>query len=303
MWSSAAESMLVTGRRATGVIRKARAVAPEITGKKRGTPEAFFSPQATGEPPVLVYHLRKTGGSSLEQFVRENVMRAAGEVETLRERISKRADPLENIRAYRDWYRGLDAERRARLRCVMGRTAGFLLPNLDRSAETLTLVREPVDRVLSSHFDYKQRQPRTRDPLALLEEIYVSAADLDTGSTTAWEYFNGQSRQLLSVFYDVQSLPLSAGPHAGAALWRERLHDLVERVYFVGIQERFVDFVAEVAGRHDWVPMIFERKRNNDRIDVADLPEQLEETIRVHNWLDGELHELCRFVQARRQTL
>jgi len=303
MWATAAEGVLVTKRRATGVVRKARAVAPELTGKKLGTPEAHFSADQAPDAPVLVYHLRKTGGSSLEQFVRANVARIAGEVEILRDHISKRGDPLGNIRAYREWYRGLDLERRARLRCVMGRTTGYLLPSLDRPAETLTLVREPVDRVISCHFDFKQRQPRSDEPLALLEEIYASADRLAAGSTTAWEYFNGQSRQLLSVFYDVDSLPLSAGPHTGAALWRERLHDLVERIYFVGVQERFVDFVAEVAARHDWVPMVYERKRNNDRIDVDDLPDALAETIRAHNWLDEELHELCRFVQARRRRL
>jgi hypothetical protein len=270
--------------------------------RKLGNREAFFRTEGEADGPlVVVYHIKKTAGSALRSFVRANLNLLPMEVETLPPGVSKRGERDENVSWYRDWYYGLEESRRARLSCVMSHTAGYLLPVLDRPAETLVLVREPVDRVLSYHYDFKRRRPRSEDPFAALEETYARAEEQSPASAKAWEYFNGQSRHLLSVFYDVSELAFTAGPSADADVWRNRLRDLIERVFFVGVQERFAGYVGELARRHGWRPFVPQGKVNSERPAVFDAS-ALWETILACNWLDAELYELCRQAQARRES-
>src|SRR5207249_5875597 len=66
------------------------------------------------------------------------------------------------------WYRSLDEGRRGRLCCVMSHSGGYVLPALDRPAEALVLVREPVDRILSHHYfqrSHREARGRTLKPL------------------------------------------------------------------------------------------------------------------------------------------
>lgn len=259
-----------------------------------GPPEAFFRTDGQGEGPVVVvHHVRKTAGSSLRQFVRANL--SSTEVEILPREIGKRGDPGPLREWYGSWYRALPEERRDRLCCVMAHTAGYLLPALDRPVDALTLVREPLDRVISFHY-FMRRGDQVKRTLA---EMYTAGGSPGDTRSSRWEYFNGQSRHLLSVFYNMSELPFSAGPCANADLWRARLRDLVERVFLVGVQDRFEEYVGELARRYGWRATVPHSKVNAARPAVSEISAVLRDTILAHNWLDTELYAICRQAQDR----
>ena len=266
--------------------------------KRSSATEAFFRSDGRHDGPLLVvYHIQKTAGTALRHVVRANLPPA--DVEVTPGLSSLRHSPDELRRWYAGWYGALDATRRQSLCCVMSHLAGYLLPALDRPAEALVLVREPVDRTISYWHAKDRRRPPER-PFTPLEEIY------DTGSggrREAWEqFFNWQSRCLLSVFDDVSDLPATAGPSVDAERWRARLRELVARTYLVGVQDRFAGYVEWLAGRFGWQTFLPQSKVNPARPSVAELSPELRETIRAHNWLDAELYELAREEQERRET-
>ena len=268
--------------------------------------EAFF--RNDGGPPaplVVFHHIQKTAGTSLRRVVRANMPPADIEVVT-RLRTAART-PAELLAWYRNWYASQDEDRRARLCCVMSHSAGFLLPALDRPAEALVLVREPFDRTLSQ-YHHKRRTRGPERPLAPLEQLYergASRAGRPRGAG-AWgalwdQLCNWQSRSLLSVFYDVSELEHSAGPSADADVWRDRLRDLVERVFLVGVQDRFEQYVQLLAHRYGWQPFVPRAKVNAQRPGLDTSADPLE-VILAYNWLDAELYQLCRDTQQRRES-
>jgi hypothetical protein len=268
---------------------------------KRGNHEAFFRTDRDAVGPlVLVHHIRKTAGSSLRTFARANLNLFPTELDLLEPGMSKRDRGPEGLTWYREWYEGL-GERRRCLTCLMSQTAGYLLPSLDRPADLVSLVREPVDRVLSYHHDHKRRKPREVRALAALEQIYAEADETPPESRSLWEYFNGQSRALLSIFFDVTQLPFSEGPSRDADLWRGRLRYLVDQVFVVGVQDRFAEYTGWLSRRYGWRPFVPRFKVNGERPAVFDAA-ALWETVLAFNWLDAELYELCRQAQLRREA-
>src|SRR6478735_2766323 len=118
--------------------------------------------------PLIVVHLMKTGGFSLLYQVMRNVRPAAtwGVPD-------ERLDEIERMASYSsvEQLRTLDDDARARLEVVVGHlpfaavdVAGFDQPT------TATVVRDPVDRVLSYLNMCKERNVEHRD--LALEQIY-----------------------------------------------------------------------------------------------------------------------------------
>jgi hypothetical protein len=255
--------------------------------KRSAATEVFYG-SADGKL-VVVYHIQKTAGTALRHVVRRNL--GGAEVELQPGLAELRHERTELLDWYARWYRGLDEERRSRLCCVMSHLAGYLLPALDRPADALVLVREPVDRTLS-YWHAKARRREGRKQMPSLEEIY--AREPDPAKPERWEQFhNWQSRALLSVFHDVTELPLAAEDPT-AADWRAKLRDLVGRVYTVGVQDRFEEFVASLAERYGWTVSTPRSKVNPNRRPASELSAGARERILTANWLDAELYEVVR---------
>jgi len=266
--------------------------------------EAYFSADAPAEGPVvLFFHIQKTAGTALRRVIRENL--PPSDLELGADLRDLRYEPEELLRWHREWYEELDGERRARLSCVMSHYAGYLLPALDRPVEALVVVREPVDRVLSFYWEKRRNALRRKEPgtgFNLMEKVYETPSR--GRPPQAWpQFFNWQSRCLLSVFHDISALPASPGPPPDADLWRGRLRELVEGTFFVGVQDRFDRYVELVGRRLGWQQTQAARKGvNKDRPPLEESSPELRELIADRNWLDVELYELCREVQLRREA-
>jgi hypothetical protein len=269
----------------------------EIKGRS-GVAQAFFRSNPDDPAPlIVVYHIQKTAGTSLRRVVRANLPPA--DVEVIPNLSPSARTPVRLLDSHRQWYETLDDARRARLCCVMSHWAGYLLPALDRPAESLALVREPVDRTLS-YYHFKQRRRGPERPLEPLEQLY------ETGAGGRIELMaqlcNWQSRALLSVFHDVSELEHSAGPPVDADLWRARLRNLVEDVFLVGVQDRFEQYVDVLVRRYGWNALVPHSKVNPQRPPLSEISSELRETILAYNWLDTELYELGLLAQQRREA-
>jgi hypothetical protein len=264
---------------------------------RSGETEAYFSEADPLGFVLVVHHIQKTAGSSFRQLVRENLTGCELEALGRQKAIGQRSQFGER---YASWYKELAPERRAKLRCVMSHSAGFLLPVLDRPAQGITLVRDPVDRVLSRHHFatrahvLKVYEQSGRTPPAPLEEQYREWGERDPpkGDTIPMNagLFNWQARSLMAPWFDVSGLAYSREPSSDADLWRERLFNIVER-FIVGTQENYPAFVESVCARFGWSPHVHCIKKNPERPTMETVSRDLLATIRAYNWLDRELHE------------
>ncbi len=279
------------------------ASAPRQEVRRRsGTAEAFFRTDGDDSKPVIVvHHIQKTAGTSLRRVVRLNLPPAEVEFDPTLRSVSRTRSKL--LAWHRAWYESLDQDRRARLCCVMSHWAGYLLPLLDRPADALSLVREPVDRTLSYYY-FKQRRRGPERPLPPLGELYErgAAGSLGKPGNELWDQLcNWQSRALLSAFHDVSALERTAGPTADADLWRARLREIVEQTYQLGVQDRFEQYVDLLAHRYGWQRIVPRSKVNALRPQER-ISDELGATVIAYNWLDAELYELAHRGQEQREA-
>lgn len=192
-------------------------------------------------------------------------------------------------------------ERRS-LRCVASHEANFLQPFADRQAIVVSLIRQPVERVLSA-YHFKRRSTSQIPDNRSLDDIYRLADEDPTEVVNKW--FNGQARSLLEPFYDTRSLQFTTGPSDDADLWRKRLFSLVDEVYLLGISERFDEFVTFLSRRLGWQKVFSPRmKVNTERPQAKTIVPDLLRTISDYNWLDLELYDrqLTKFGSASREN-
>jgi len=229
----------------------------------------------------VFFHIQKTAGSTVRHYA------DAGLSEARRLRIDVPWDEptMDLKRWHRTIVRRMTKEERGRLVFATGHSANYLIEALDRPVVAATMLREPIDRVLSRfYFSTKGRGYDVR-------EHYVDEAR--HGYRPEW--FNGQARRLLMPFYDVDELACTFGPAADADLWRQRLFETVAAHYHVVLQTRFAESIAYLQALFGWTetpPEELTREKVNPRRprDLVFTEEQYA-LMRAANWLDLELYE------------
>jgi len=270
-----------------------------------GRTELYFA-TAPGDVPVIVFHhIQKTAGTALRKLIRDNLPPAERELLRVHRLADRSREEL--LEGYRGYWEQVEPARRARLACVMSHTANHLLPLLERPAQAITVLRDPVDRAISQYYASKVNagKPlgRTTHPPpefykrahdSSLDDIYAHFGGGGPADSAAAfrqsRFFNGQSRSLLDSHHDTTRLAYSEGPGPDADRWRERLYGLVEERYLVGVQERFEELTGRVAAHFGWPHSVPRAKVNARRPDRAAVPPGTADTVRAYNWLDDELH-------------
>jgi hypothetical protein len=254
----------------------------KVRGDRAVAIDAYVGEEPSDRPLVVFHHIKKTAGTALRLAMFENYADAEHRVASMPRRGGRHA-----------WWAELYESTQGRLLAVAGHEAAFLLAVVgDRPVSAGTILRDPVDRVLSRyHFLAHHKQSANMRMGWSLEKLYV---DLDGGasaaSTRAQEFCNGQSRSLLEPHYDVAELPLLA-EHPDGDLWRTRLFEDVLPRYLLGAQERFAESVDLFADRFGWASRRVERVRvNQARPRREELSGKLHRLIQRYNWLDQELH-------------
>jgi hypothetical protein len=245
-------------------------------GRIKGTvPHDFwFADGPCADPLVLFQHIRKTAGTAIRTLLHVNYGDVAGDaVPTPRH-------------ASHEWFAELKAslgDRFGSLRAVAGHSANYLLPLLDgRPVVAFTVVREPVDRVISRYY-------------FMVPVPDWTLADLYGGrpSKRIPGFFNGQARSLLEPFGGTAGMPLTADePHADE--WRARLAEALDAYAVVGTQDRLPETVEALAALTGLdCRTIFRVRINRGRPTRSSLDAETAELVRRHNWLDEELYRLA----------
>ncbi len=260
-------------------------------------------PAPTSYGPVVIYHhISKTGGTSLRQVVQANYKGKA-----LQEWYGPNRG---SVAWYEEHYHALSPRRKAAIQCIASHSAHYLIPVIDRPFRVFTLVREPVDRVISLYYFTKilarSGKGKGAEIGRALEELGWELTDiyqhLGNQTTITPEqhrlfapFFNGQARAILGPHMDTASMPFVQGLPDILTPFQDKLQVVLDAHYELGVTEdydRSVRYFAQVFG---WRRVFFRKKnptRNRPRLD--ELPAALIAVIRSFNALDVWLHEYAQ---------
>jgi hypothetical protein len=186
------------------------------------------------------------------------------------------------------------AVRRDQIQIITGHFPYATTDLLDAEFVTLSVLREPVERVLSQLRHHRRVTPGAAD--RSLEELY--------DEVLTPEFFHNHMVKMFSLTAD--EIAESAALDRWAALkvidlTRERLERAqrnVERLDVLGLQDRLPEFCAALTARFGWdlgEPLYA------NRTPVEDAPDALRQRIARDNALDVELWEHTRKVYAARR--
>ena len=258
-----------------------------------------------GHPPsdrplLLVQHIPKTAGTSLRDVVRRNHDEfERHEVQDPTSKPHAEASSSELLRWYAALYEWLTPDQRSMLVCVAARDANCLLRVAEGPVLVASLIRDPVDRVLSLFLGRRvpSERPNLRWELSL-RDIYGRIAEMSPEvierdvSFSAVHWFNGQARSILAPHFDTSSLAISRGPGQDADVWRECLFSIVDRHYMLGPTEDVDGFVTAMAERFGWSDVSTPRLNvNTGRVASSMVSQDVLDVIADYNWLDIELHQ------------
>jgi hypothetical protein len=250
---------------------------------------------------LIFVHIPKTGGITMNQILARQCGRSAGwgthwgpqmptpACRPLGIYVGLRLKPggtwypeLPQVAAFR--FGQMPAPRQARIRAIKGHMGFGLDRYLSRPAAYVTLLREPVDRVLSHYYYTVDWQNRTEDT-----GLYEHLADLIEG--------NLQTRMLAAPYDDgTGELP----PDRLLARAKGNLRACA----IVGLTERFDETLLLLRQAAGWQwPLYVRANVNRDRPPREAVPEEVRRRIAADNALDVALYEYARSLfaeQARR---
>ena len=239
---------------------------------------------ANGDQPIIAFvHIPKTAGGALTtMFV--NAYSRTGVYDT-GNYVSGPEKALGKItRKSGSW----ESWQRRGGRIAIGHTPyGLLGPNLPADTRYVTLLREPVDRVLSHYYRHIHREglsdvergPRQRERAGSLEEALVEMR---------LPALCNLSTRLLCSHPTLETLPPSALDEA-----KENLRSFA----FVGIQERFEESVVLLQRMLGLGPVPYVDKhvsRPGQRPSVDEISDEDRALVLEHNQFDAELYALGR---------
>jgi len=234
---------------------------------------------AHGGARAVFLHVPKTAGSTLfrildREYEGQPTFRLYGDVE-------QRLRALQYL---------TEDERRA-LRLVGGHMGFGIHRFLPGPSVYLTLLRDPVDRIVS-HYHYVMAHPNDAANVRALEGV-TSIEDYVRSSVFARIINNGQTRLLGSDVLDADA------PADESTLERARA-TLDRPDVVVGLQDRFDESLLLMVRACGWgYPAYRNENVGRDRPRAADLPDATVELIRKHNALDLALYEHARGRVAR----
>ncbi|MBN1536756.1 MAG: glycosyltransferase [Anaerolineales bacterium] len=225
-------------------------------------------------PSLIFFHIPKAGGTSLDAILERQF--DPSQVYTM-DRI--------NVQEAANEFKELPFEERKKYRLLKGHMwFGLKLHEyMPQPCKYVTMLREPIDRVIS-HYYYAKRTSNHY----LYEKIAaenITLKDYVTRQLTL-EVNNGQTRLLAELNHPV---PYGEAPQELLESAKQNLSD-----YFVmmGLMERFDESLLIMKRLFGWDDVFYERKNvSKERSAINELPADVLDVIVAHNQLDIELYK------------
>ena len=245
---------------------------------------------------AIFLHIPKTAGTTLRDLIRRQY--GPDECLLLRPRQHHRAEyfrylngegplppmnPEGPAREYLLKLAELAPERLARLRMVMGHLWFGVHEGLPGPSSYLTILRDPIERVLSMYQQRVVGQSLERGLGLTVEEWARSERDLDMD--------NEQTRRLASHPPGINGLTASATP----AMFDSAVANLREQFAVVGSTERFDLSLLAMGRTFGWRKLAYLPARvSSGRPRAENLPDDVLALLRRHNEYDLELQRVGR---------
>lgn len=219
--------------------------------------------------PIIFVHIPKTGGMTFapiitRNFPRESVIQISGTLASCGERVSRLPDSS-----------------RAEIKCIYGHVPLGLHRWLSHPAAYITLLRNPVDRLVSAYY-YSLRHPEW--PFhELIVKQHLSLHEF-AASEAAAELHNAQTRMLSGSDEPVSTVDTLDIAKA----------NLRQRFAFVGLTERFDESVLLCRKLLGLSGGFYLKKNiNRRRLPLNQIPSRTVALIEERNSLDLELYDVA----------
>ena len=241
---------------------------------------------------IIFQHIAKTAGSSIGE-----ALSACFPVEQ-----QFGVTPGANVSALGTWsleyprkaWEALTAEQKKAIRYVGGHLPFGVHRIFGKPAKYVTLLRDPVERILSGFYYSIDQHIAATGEHVTLEEYVFRKRHYDLG-------LNNYQTRLVSGLEDLDPFDNftteNARPITGNDL-AVALRNLQQRYLLVGVTERAEEFLARFAQRMHWcserIPRLPKKNVTKDRPLAENIEPHILEEIRKHNEFDLELYNFAK---------
>jgi hypothetical protein len=250
-----------------------------VSDRRRVTTQLRPAAHAGDESLLVVFHLPKAGGTTLDWIIRRQYPDAVVGV----------GNAFNPVDATVERLRALDP---SGIRAVISHLTMGVEPLLPQGARLLTVLRDPVDRALS-HYSYLVDPPAAiRSKPGRAFGLLPAGREAPPAGTTVreglgpggWVPDNLQVRMLCGILSPFDELPADALERARA--------NLRDRFAYVGVLDRLDELVALLTIELGWRTVPFSRERANpNRLRRGDLDADTLRFVEQRNELDQVLYD------------
>lgn len=232
-------------------------------------------PSRRDERTIIFLHIPKTAGTAIRDIVKGNYRKR--EIHNF---------PDIDAREAMEEFRRLPEEDRRRFRAVLGHMWFGLHEAIPRPAAYVTLLRDPVDRIVS-HYHFVKGTPGHYLHWAVVDGGMTLGQYISSGLST--EFDNGQTR-LVGGAVDEEQYPFGG---CTEELFEKAVENLRRHFAVVGLQERFADTRTLFERLLGWRTRPVRRNVTPRRPPTDALPRRDREIIESHNRLDRRLYQIA----------
>jgi hypothetical protein len=248
-------------------------------------------------PPLMEWitvfvHIPKTAGTSVRLLFESNHKRQQ----------LLRVYPIPNNRPWsvtREELVAMPAEELADVEVVFGHLPFGIHRRLPRPCRYVTVIRHPVDRVVSHYYHHVRRVAQGRPADVPIDKAVAAGLSLAAFARGEIPNFNAKSpraappsRNLMTRLLS-SSFPTGAGGPDDPVLLEQAKRNLAEHFLLIGVTEHLPGFVKLLGRELGWSDSgnLQRANTNPNRPTVESLDPETVEVIRQHNQLDLALYE------------